>query len=131
LYEDNGRLDLAARNYRKAAALDTDHPQRIKALHAALDTNGPIGYWKQMLKLYRLDTQPQSVAPVTLATLAIRAGEKELALSSLEAAYTQHSPRLSWINGQSIWSPIRRDPRFSAIVTEMQFPPVQVASHKQ
>jgi serine/threonine protein kinase/Tfp pilus assembly protein PilF len=131
LYEDNGRLELAAQNYRKAAALDTDHPQRTKALQAAVDADGPRGYWKQLLKYHRLETDGQPTAPVTLATLAIRAGENNLALSSLETAYLQHSPRLTWINGQSIWSPIRRDPRFAAIVANMKFPSMPDTSHKQ
>jgi eukaryotic-like serine/threonine-protein kinase len=131
LYEDNGLLDLAAKNYRKAVALDTDHPQRTQALQAAVDAEGPHGYWKQLLKFHRLDTKGQPVAPVTVATLAIRADEKDLAISSLEAAYSQHSPRLSWINGQSIWSPIRNNPRFVAIVAKMKFPPVPDARNKQ
>ena len=130
LYEDNGQLDLATRNYRKAAALDTDDPQRNKALQAALDADGPIGYWKELLKRHRLETKGQPVAPVTLATLAIRANEKDLALSSLEVAYVQHSPRLSWINGQSIWAPVRRHPRFAAIVANMKLPPVPAGIDK-
>jgi eukaryotic-like serine/threonine-protein kinase len=122
LYDDTGRANLAIIHYRNAASADVDHPARIKALNNALNTNGSRGYWKKSLEFYYNDPKKPYVGPLTLASMSIRAGENDRAIQYLQNAFAQHSPRLSWIYCQSLWNPIRRDPRFQALIDQMNFP---------
>jgi TolB-like protein/DNA-binding winged helix-turn-helix (wHTH) protein/Tfp pilus assembly protein PilF len=122
LYEDAGRADLALANYRKAVSLKVDKPEQAKALQAAMDKDGTHGYWRKVLDFAEEESKRQHVPPLTLAALHVRAGENKKALDYLDRAYEQRSPRLSWINSQSIWNPLRADPRFQELIRKMQFP---------
>jgi hypothetical protein len=64
---------------------------------------------------------------LALAAFSVRAGDNKGALDYLDRAYEQRSPRLSWINSQNTWNPLRTEPRFKELIRKMQFPSATAA----
>jgi TolB-like protein/DNA-binding winged helix-turn-helix (wHTH) protein len=122
LYESAGQNELAVETYRKALSTDTEHGEKNRFLLSALDSGGTGGYWKRLLELTVEQSKREYVPPMTLASLYVRAGDKENAIRLLQRAYDQRSPRMTWIFAQGFWGPLRSDPRFREIVRLMQFP---------
>ncbi|HVE33541.1 MAG TPA: protein kinase [Gemmatimonadaceae bacterium] len=63
--------------------------------------------------------------PVTLEALAqsaLGAGDKQLALDWLERGVREHSFYLAFVNADPLYDPLRTEPRFQALMRQLQFP---------
>ncbi|HEX6878871.1 MAG TPA: tetratricopeptide repeat protein, partial [Terriglobales bacterium] len=122
LYEATGESNLAVQAYRKALSLDADNAERNKVLLAALDSGGTSAYWKRLLEVYIERSKREYVPAMTLASIYVRAGDRENAINLLQHAYEERSPRMTWIEVQSVWTPVRSDARIREIIRLMPFP---------
>ena len=61
------------------------------------------------------------------------AGDHRRALDWLERAYADRDPNLPYITCLPLWDPLRRDPRFRAIMRGMNLPhePAAVTAERQ
>ena len=67
------------------------------------------------------------MSPYWFATaLAVR-GDYGDALTWLERAVEERSPGLVYLNVQTIWDPLRSDPRFEALTKRIGLPTVPLA----
>jgi TolB-like protein/Tfp pilus assembly protein PilF len=74
-----------------------------------------LEYWK---KQRSLDELSQS----SLAAIYAALGEKDMALDRLERAFEQRCPGLIYLKVDSVFDPIRSEPRFQEMVSRMNFP---------
>ena len=49
-------------------------------------------------------------------------GDKDSAVDSLEKAYNERAPGLTYLKWQPLWDPLRSHPRFQALLKKMNFP---------
>jgi hypothetical protein len=56
------------------------------------------------------------------ADIHAQRGEKDEAFASLDRAWTFHDPGLAYMKSDRWLSPIRSDPRYSALLAKMNFP---------
>jgi hypothetical protein len=57
-----------------------------------------------------------------IATLYLYAGKHDQALDWLEIAFQEKMQNLIYLNVQPKWDPLRDDPRFQALIRQMNFP---------
>jgi TolB-like protein len=68
------------------------------------------------------DASPDgNVAPFNLALIHLGLGEHDLAIAELERARDADSQFLSWLGQDRIFDPLRTDPRFKALLRELNF----------
>ena len=59
---------------------------------------------------------------VLLAGLHVQRGENERAMALLDAAWEQRDPDLSALRADRLFDPVRKDPRFTALMAKLNFP---------
>jgi hypothetical protein len=57
-----------------------------------------------------------------MAMLHVGLDNIEQAFEFLEEAYEEHADRMSWVNVNPVFDPIRSDPRFQSLIQRMNFP---------
>jgi eukaryotic-like serine/threonine-protein kinase len=67
-------------------------------------------------------SRTRRVPPEWVAFLLAVAGEHQRAIDWLERAVDQRAPGMVYINVASVWDPLRREPRFQALVERMRLP---------
>jgi class 3 adenylate cyclase/TolB-like protein/Flp pilus assembly protein TadD len=63
------------------------------------------------------------VSPYCQALVYLGLGENRQAINWLEKAYEQGSPWLGWLKVETMFDPLRSDPRFQALYKKVNFPP--------
>ena len=61
------------------------------------------------------------VPPFNLALIYLGMGDNERAMNYLEKAYSAHSQLLCWLKMDKIFDPLRKDPRFIALLKKLNF----------
>jgi serine/threonine-protein kinase len=61
------------------------------------------------------------VAPFNLAIVYLGTGDRQRALDYLEQAYSAHSQWLCFLNMDRIFDPLRKEPRFIALMKKVHF----------
>jgi TolB-like protein len=111
---------LAEREYVMAGPGD---PELEGALALGYGEAGYAGAMRRGAELLAQRSLTTTVPPDRVARLYLRAGEQERALEWLEREYDDHSPNLPYISsGHSIFDPLRRHPRFGALLRKMNLP---------
>ena len=59
------------------------------------------------------------VSPVSLAVLYTGVGDHAAALDSLDAAYKARDPQLQYLNVEPHFDPLRSEPRFQTLVSQV------------
>jgi serine/threonine protein kinase/Tfp pilus assembly protein PilF len=57
-----------------------------------------------------------------VASMYIRAGDKDRTLEWLERAYKERDPNLPYLGVQTMWDPVREDPRFQDLLRRLKLP---------
>ena len=112
-----GNFSDAQAQYGKAAP---DYWGRVtgEALIAARQGNKPAG----LQKLERLRQLYGDAASTQLGEIYAQLGDREAALAALEKAYEIKDAGLSTMLVDPWLDPVRKEPRFEAIVRKMNFP---------
>ncbi len=114
-YEDAAQWDKAIDVWQRAGAR---HPE-FSTLAAALQADGPRGYWRARLVSLTKNTSPDNYQ---LAVLHARLGESDQALESLQRALELHEPELIYVNRESAFDWMHKIPRFKALIGALQVP---------
>jgi TolB-like protein/DNA-binding winged helix-turn-helix (wHTH) protein len=122
VYLYKGMRAESATEYRKAAQLNTDPASRRLELVAADITNGNRTEASAILSDLANLPEQNIDWPVHLARQYASLGEKNLAMASLEKAYTEHSYALLDIRCWREFDVLHSDPRFQDLLRRMNFP---------
>jgi TolB-like protein/Flp pilus assembly protein TadD len=89
----------------------------------AYAASGPRGYYRVCYEFLSAPTRkPPTQAPL-LAMLAANMGDLNKAMAHLEQAYAEHNSDLLFINVERCYDPMRKDPRFQALVRRVGLTP--------
>ena len=121
-YEEQGSFDLAIPELRKAVDLSHGTPLMLSALAHAYARAGKRTEAQQLLTELEAASKHQYVSPYYLALVYIGLGEKEMALSLLEKAFTDRSNGLIFMAVEPELDPIRSEPRFVALEQKLKLP---------
>lgn len=116
--QHSGRMPEAITEYRRALAMNATL-QAKAFLAQALARNG------ELAEATRLAAEVEASAPanpVQRAIVAIGFGHLDRAAALLAIARPQEPANLSWLAVDPIFDPLRRDPRFGAILTRLGLP---------
>jgi len=61
------------------------------------------------------------VPPFDLAIVYLGIGDRQRAMGYLEQAYSAHSQWLAWLKMDRIYAPLRKEPRFVALMKKLNF----------
>ena len=134
-YEGKGQVDEAIQEYMKAEEFFGMSQERLAELRKSYQKFGAKGYWRKSLELCeQAIRQPRkSASPsgfgyceymqhVDAAAILVRLGNYEAAFAHLEQASKNHNAYVLYLNANTIWDPIRSDPRFRDLVRRMGLP---------
>jgi hypothetical protein len=74
------------------------------------------GYWRKSIELMSKAVPEKPALAFPLATLCLKAGEKERALAWLEQVRRQRQPGLIYLNVDPLYDSLRVEPRFVALL---------------
>jgi TolB-like protein/DNA-binding winged helix-turn-helix (wHTH) protein/Tfp pilus assembly protein PilF len=114
-YEDTGQWDKAIEAWQFANMI---HPEG-SALRAALDADGPRGYWRARLAFL---SKQKNVSNYFLAVLHARLGESDEALKRLELALHLREPDLIYLKREPAFDWMQSSPRFKTLTDAMNLP---------
>ncbi len=110
-------LDLR-RAWVEAAGGDAESVARLEALMAE---DGAFGYWVWRLEgLEAREARGERVSPVDLAAAYMGTGAREEAFEMLDEAFRSRDRGLASVREDSLWDPLRDDPRFSSLMNRMR-----------
>jgi TolB-like protein/DNA-binding winged helix-turn-helix (wHTH) protein len=92
--------------------------KRADALRSALASKGPSGYWEKILEFSQSAVNmPEGYSSsYGTAILYTRLGKTDLAIESLELAFTQHQLAMTEIAIEPAFDPLKSDPRFVTLL---------------
>ena len=122
-----GWIDLEARKFEEAIP----HLERAKTMDAPPFVNAYLAYAygaagdrdRAMAELDELEkiSPDGPVLPFNLALVYLGLGDHERALDNLERALDADSQMLGWLGLDAIFDPLRSEPRFEALLRELNF----------
>ncbi len=122
-----GWIDLEARKFEEAIP----HLERAKTMDAPPFVNAYLAYAygaagdrdRAMAELDELEkiSPDGQVLPFNLALVYLGLGDHERALDNLERALDADSQMLGWLGLDAIFDPLRSEPRFEALLRELNF----------
>src|SRR5713101_125746 len=122
VYQDKGMFDEAIAEFQKGRELGGENwPELRVPLQRAYETSGYRGYYQEQLRLLKERSKQSYVAPVTIAIIYARLGDKESAFTWLEKAQRERTG-LFFIKVEPVYDPMRSDPRFRDLLHRAGLP---------
>lgn len=115
-----GRTEPALASLRQAVELSGDSAWASGPYGYALAQTGQIEPARDLLRGMQARSRSGYVSPATLALVHTGLGEFEAALAALEKAFEVRDIRLAFLQIDHRWEPLRDDPRFAAIATQLK-----------
>ena len=110
-------LDMR-RTWVEDAGGDAESVARLEALMAE---DGAFGYWVWRLEgLEAREARGERVSPVDLAAAYVGTGARDKAFEMLNEALRVRDRRLVSVRHDSLWDPLRGDPRFGSLINLMR-----------
>ena len=110
--EYKAMFDEAIAEFQKARELGGENWPELRApLQRAYEASGYRGYYQEQLRLLKELSKHSYVAPVSIAMIYARLGDKESAFTWLEKA-NRDQTSLFFIKVEPVYDPMRSDPRF-------------------
>ena len=113
-------------NWRKLAG---DSKADIDALQTAYQRGGWMAFdqrrrriLKRRLESLRNGPREKSPGSIALAAGYAAVGDADSAFHYLDQAYSERSPRLTWIKSSVDWEPLQNDPRYLVLIRRMNLP---------
>jgi TolB-like protein/DNA-binding winged helix-turn-helix (wHTH) protein/Tfp pilus assembly protein PilF len=117
-----GRFDDALRVMEKSVRLDPDHMQNLWMLGYAYAVAGQPDKAREVLeKMHRL-AEHRYVMPFGFAMVHTGLNEKHVALDWLEKAFEERNGWMVFLNVDPRLDPLRHEPRFQALIEQMNYP---------
>ncbi len=110
------RYDDAIAEYTKARDLSGGNMHAVAALGVALVQTGRTQEARSMIADLETRAQQGYIPGTSIAMIYTALGDKEQAIAWLQRAFQERDVELSFLNVRDGWNPLRKDPRFSAIV---------------
>jgi TolB-like protein/Tfp pilus assembly protein PilF len=121
-YEYKGKFDEAIAEFQKARELRGENWPELRApLQRAYEASGYRGYYREQLRLLEQRSKQGYVAPISIAMIYARLGDKERAFSWLEKA-NREGGGLFFIKVEPVYDPLRSDPRFRDLLHRAGLP---------
>jgi tetratricopeptide (TPR) repeat protein len=111
-YERKGMEREAVEEYLKNEALSGGAADVIASLKEAYAASGVKGFWRKKFEAAMEGSKSGYVAPIVMARLHARLGEKDRAFDWLEKAYAERSPSLADLKVDPVLEGLRSDPRY-------------------
>lgn len=121
-YNGLNQHDSSIQTYLKAFELSDGTVEIGGGLGHALGDAGETELAKQMADFYDKAAKESYLPPEQRAFIHISIGEYNKAIDLLEIAYQENSWFLNFMQTEHWYNPIKKDPRFIAIVNKMGFP---------
>jgi TolB-like protein/DNA-binding winged helix-turn-helix (wHTH) protein/tetratricopeptide (TPR) repeat protein len=116
-YEESGQIRQAIEVRQR---MDWGDP--IAEMYAALNTEGPAGYWRSLAR-HHLETRAKvPFRPVEIAVAYTHAGDHPKALAWLEQAAEERDPFVIYMKVDPAFASLRSDPRFQKIARTIGIP---------
>lgn len=112
VYELQGRLDDAVKEFRKGAALSGGSDLMVEPVARALAERGPRGYWQKRLDLALHGPRKLRATPAQIANLYAALGDNKHALEWLGKAYALRDDELTWLAVEPWHDGLRSEPAF-------------------
>ncbi|MBZ5658446.1 MAG: winged helix-turn-helix domain-containing protein [Acidobacteriia bacterium] len=121
-FQEADRYKEAVEQYMKTLKLlgYDDQARILQDGYARGDYKGAIRAW---LKVYVATSKSHHMPKYFAAWLYGNLGDKEEALALLEQAYKEHDGIMIHLKDDTIWAPIRSDPRFKELIRRVGLPP--------
>lgn len=115
-YCRQGEADRGIRHLKRAVELSPDDPWMVAALGYCYAISGRRNEAVQTLGALAERAASEYVTPVGPALIHLGLGQREAAFGALERAYAVRAMRLRDLLVDLRWDPLRKDPRFSALL---------------
>jgi len=110
-------FDEAIAEFQKARELGGENWPELRApLQRAYEASGYRGYYQEQLRLLKERSKHSYVAPVSIAMIYARLGDKESAFTWLEKAYEERSDYMVYLKTEPAFDRLRPDPRFQRLL---------------
>ena len=116
IYERKGMYDEAIEGYLQSAQRWGLTQADEITLRKAYADSGWVGYWHKRLELAKAEAKQKTVAPLYLAMLHTRVGDKDTAFEWLERAYHERDVSLIFVRVDPVWDSLHSDPRFTNLM---------------
>ena len=123
VYVQKGNYEQAIAAYQKGMTLSGATAAEVAALGQAYAKGGIRGYYLCELQRLREELKHRYVRAFAFAWYFASLDEKDQACSYLEKAYADRDWKLTLIQSQPRFDPLRSDPRFQDLLRRMNFPP--------
>jgi TolB-like protein/Tfp pilus assembly protein PilF len=121
-YEYKGMFNEAIAEFQKARELGGENWPELRApLQRAYEASGYRGYYQEQLRLLEERSKQRFVAPVSMAMIYARLGDKDRAFMWLEKA-NRDQTGLFFIKVEPVYDPMRSDPRFRDLLRRAGLP---------
>jgi len=115
-YEKKGMVSEAVASYLQA---NSGSPDKAAALKTAYIKDGLKGFYSTQIEQRMQDKK--EVDPILHAMYYARLGEKDKSIASLRDAYKQHCDGMQFLKSEPVYDPLRNDPRFEELVSQLRF----------
>jgi TolB-like protein/DNA-binding winged helix-turn-helix (wHTH) protein len=122
VYEGQGRLEEAAKEYLKCDELFGTDSRKIAQLRRAMAKSGAQGYWRQTVENYKESAKSGYVPPVLVAEACVRVGDKNCAFAWLEKGFQERDDLMINLEVEPVFDPLRSDPRFLDLIHRVGIP---------
>ncbi|MBA2353179.1 MAG: hypothetical protein H0V80_00775 [Acidobacteria bacterium] len=113
----------AALELQKAVTLSGESPNEIAELARAHAAAGRRAGALEMLARLQALSRDRYVSPTTLASVHASLGDRDSAFAWLDRAYAERDFLLVMVRVEPMFDPLRRDPRFTELVTRRKLGP--------
>lgn len=127
IHEQQGRQTEAIEACIRAGILRGDLPEDSEEeLTKAFRVGGIAAFEQEHRKLLKMRIEAlkhqADTSPLSMAALYVKTGNFDEAFRWLDKAYEHRIPLLVWLKSGIAWEPLRKDPRYQALLRRMKMP---------
>jgi TolB-like protein/DNA-binding winged helix-turn-helix (wHTH) protein len=122
VYESQGQLEEAAKEYLKCDELFGTDSRKIAQLRRAMAKSGAQGYWRQTLENFKESAKSGYAPPVLVAEACVRVGDKNCAFAWLEKGFQERDDLMINLKVEPVFYGLHSDPRFLDLIRRVGIP---------
>jgi TolB-like protein/DNA-binding winged helix-turn-helix (wHTH) protein len=121
-YSAQGQDKLSGKEILLAEETGAAPHERLAALKAALEEDGPLGLRRKRIQLNKRGTGEQSANAYDIAIDCAAVGDRDQAIVWLKKALEARDSKVQLISVEPIFDDLRSDPRFISLLRQMGLP---------